>query len=506
MNLTNDPWIPVVYQDNRHELVSLEQIFSEGENIRDLEVRPQDRIALMRLFLCIAQGSVENWPEDMEEHQNININQYREIAVRYLHKRRQLFNLFDLEKPFLQISNLENYSKEDKFTSLSKLDLCLATGNNPTVFDNLALDPNRCFSPGTIALNLLTFQCMSPPGLSSQVHWKGEVTPKSTPGSPLLKACHVYIQRENILKTIYANCIPKSDMAQLGNRDKFKWGVPIWDRFPTSIHDTESWDNAQNTYIGRLVFLSALIKIDYPNNRMIWGKPFSKSHLKINSEFVEPSIPYVPKNKEDGSLLPLLIDLTKGSWRDLPAILQCQSVSKSARTIRIELDKKIGKFCLWTGGLKNGDLGKSAKIEGSIESYLYLPEEIFNPNGRNIYREGVEQAETICNRLKGSVEKFLTRLYSNKEDTLPKKFKSEIKKRIQNIAFIFYEKAQARLDLLFDLVKNSDKEVLQNTPWSCYLRKLQEDLFFTFCNPKSPREHHAYESARKTLYIKETNE
>lgn len=499
MNLANDPWIPIVYQDGIHKLVSLKQVFSEGENICDIEVRPQDRISLMRLFLCIAQAAVKNWPESIKEHHAINIHEYREKAILYLDERTHLFNLFDPERPFLQVSDLESFSNKDKFTPLSKLDLCLATGNNPTVFDNLALNPNRHFSLPGIALNLLTFQGMSPPGLSSQVKWKGEITPKSTQASPLLKAWHVYVRRENILKTIYSNCIPKREMSKCRDGKKFKWGVPVWDKFPTSMKDIDAWDNAENTYLGRLVFVSSLIKIDVKNNRMIWGKPFAKEgYLTINDSFLDPSIPYISKNNEE--YRPLRIELTKGCWRELPSILQCESLLESTRTVLIELDKEIGNFCLWTGGLKNGDSGKSAKIEGSIESHFYLPEEIFNINGRNKYSEGVQEADKICGFLKRAIRKYLTIIYSNKEEGLPKKLLSEIEKRTQNIVLLFYEKAQVRLDLLFDLVKSFDTQTSKNTPWSNHLNEIHRNLFFTTCNPKSSREHKAYQSGYKLLY------
>lgn len=493
MNLTNDPWIPVIYRDGTHSLVSLRQIFSEGENISDIEVRPQDRISLMRLFLCIAQGAAKDWPETMEAYQKINIDEYRQKAIQYLEERTHLFNLFDPKKPFLQISDLENFSNKEIFTPLSKLDLCLATGNNPTVFDNLALDPDRHFSPATIALNLLTFQCMSPPGLSSQVKWKGQGTPKSTQGSPLLKVWHVYTQRENILKTIYSNGIPKKDMEVYRDKKKFKWGVPVWDRFPTSSEDTEAWDNAKDTYLGRLVFLSALIKIDEKKNRMIWGKPFTqKGHLTITSDFPDPSIP----RRRDKR--PLLIDLTKGSWRDLPSILEWESLL--TRTVVIEMDKKIGKFCLWAGGLKNGDIGKSAKVEGSIESYFYLPHEIFNVDGPNIYSQGVDMADKICGHLRRAVKKYLITIYSNPKEGSSKKSEAEVEKRAQNTAFLFYEQAQARLDLLFNHVETFNEENSKNPLWIEYLKKIHKNLFFTTCRIMFSRAGKAYARAFELLY------
>jgi CRISPR system Cascade subunit CasA len=57
MNLTTDLWIPVVWNDGKPGTVSLREAFERGHEIQDLAVRPHGRIALMRLLICIAQGS-----------------------------------------------------------------------------------------------------------------------------------------------------------------------------------------------------------------------------------------------------------------------------------------------------------------------------------------------------------------------------------------------------------------------------------------------------------------
>ena len=48
MNLTTGKWIPVVWADGKSDKVSLLDVFQRGEEIRDLAVRPHERIALMR--------------------------------------------------------------------------------------------------------------------------------------------------------------------------------------------------------------------------------------------------------------------------------------------------------------------------------------------------------------------------------------------------------------------------------------------------------------------------
>lgn len=65
MNLVKDPWIPVVMQDGTPELVSLRDVFAKGEEIADLAANPCQRIALMRLLICIAQAALDG-PKDEE--------------------------------------------------------------------------------------------------------------------------------------------------------------------------------------------------------------------------------------------------------------------------------------------------------------------------------------------------------------------------------------------------------------------------------------------------------
>src|SRR5437667_4242497 len=59
MNLTIDPWIPIVWLNGRSGIVSLSDAYARGEEIRDLAVRPHERIAVMRLLICIAQVALD---------------------------------------------------------------------------------------------------------------------------------------------------------------------------------------------------------------------------------------------------------------------------------------------------------------------------------------------------------------------------------------------------------------------------------------------------------------
>ncbi len=65
MNLTRDPWIPAVRNDGTRDLFSLDDLFAQAHTLRDLAVKPHERIALMRLLLCITQAALDG-PADEE--------------------------------------------------------------------------------------------------------------------------------------------------------------------------------------------------------------------------------------------------------------------------------------------------------------------------------------------------------------------------------------------------------------------------------------------------------
>ncbi len=56
MNLIDDAWIPCVRLDGELCLASLRDCFTD-EGIADVAVRPHERVALMRLLLCLAYAA-----------------------------------------------------------------------------------------------------------------------------------------------------------------------------------------------------------------------------------------------------------------------------------------------------------------------------------------------------------------------------------------------------------------------------------------------------------------
>ncbi|MBM4431644.1 MAG: type I-E CRISPR-associated protein Cse1/CasA, partial [Chloroflexi bacterium] len=63
MNLVADKWIPVVTPDGDPARVGMAELYERAHEIRDLACTPPQRIALMRLLICITQAALDG-PED----------------------------------------------------------------------------------------------------------------------------------------------------------------------------------------------------------------------------------------------------------------------------------------------------------------------------------------------------------------------------------------------------------------------------------------------------------
>jgi CRISPR system Cascade subunit CasA len=162
MNLTTDPWIPVLRADGSRQSVSLEQVFDQANRIRDLAVRPHERIALMRLLLSVAHTGLDG----PRNHSDWLACQKRigPAALKLLRAHRKNFELFGNGPRFGQLySGTKHAPRLDQQnpTWASKLELTLATGHNPTIFDNGGVQ-HRSFLPAELACMLVTFLCFAP--------------------------------------------------------------------------------------------------------------------------------------------------------------------------------------------------------------------------------------------------------------------------------------------------------------------------------------------------------
>ena len=190
MNVAFDDWIPVVTTAGQRQLASLCEVLTDGGQFADLAVRPHERVALMRLFLCVAHAALDG-PKDYDEWLEVP-SRLPAAAQQYLEKWKDAFELFHPEKPWLQVAGLSKSGSKQELTDdtsgwtrTSKLNFSYATGANTTLFDHQGMSEGRQTTIPDILLSMLTYQCFSTGGLISQVYWNGKQTTKSSKDAPV---------------------------------------------------------------------------------------------------------------------------------------------------------------------------------------------------------------------------------------------------------------------------------------------------------------------------------
>lgn len=277
MNVAFDPWIPVVTASGKPDLASLNAVLAEGEKFVDLAVRPHERVALMRLFICVAHAALDG-PKDYYEWCDVP-KRLSEASQKYLKDRENSFNLFDKKKPWLQVKDLIG----EKTSPVALLDFELATGNNSTLFDHGGQLSRRNVQAARLALNLLTFQNFSSGGGSPVAQWKTAKTMQvGNPDAPCLSQsmAHCLLRGKSLAETIYLNLPTYEKIGETYKSFKINkktgyeystivFGRPVWELFPESPDNgQDSVLNASRTYLGRLVPVSRWVRFIHNSDQM----------------------------------------------------------------------------------------------------------------------------------------------------------------------------------------------------------------------------------------------
>ncbi len=383
MNLTTEPWIPALRGDGRRELFSLQDLFAQAHELRDLAARPHERIALMRLLLCVTQAALDG-PTDEDEWQDC-APLIQPAVDAYLKKWQAAFELFGDGPRFLQVPNLRPGKDADEGNAATKLDLALATGNNSILFDNLA-GSERVLRAARSAINLLTFQCFAPGGRIGVVKWNGADTAGKgasnhapcTPSSMV----HTFVLGENLLGSLHQNLLTKEMATDCFGPNR--WGKPLWE-LPVENARDASVENASRTYLGRLLPLSRAIRLDEDGTSIILGNGLDYPIFPAYREATATVI----KRKDELALLPA--STQRSLWRQLGAVSVRRRAAMDAPSGPLALNHAPdrGGVTLWVGAL----VTDKAKIEDVVESVYSLPAGMFADFGRAAYEKGVAHAD-----------------------------------------------------------------------------------------------------------------
>lgn len=517
MNLVTEEWVLIVKMDGKPDFASLMQIFTEGDKFADLSVRPHERVALMRLLICIAQAALDG-PKDKDEWK-IAPDKLSDAAKKYLEQWQGSFELFDKDKPFLQIAEL----KSKELTPVSKLDLFLATGNNTTLFDHEATGvETRMIDPRKIPLMLLSFQCFSPGGGLPVTSW-GEIKTGQVGNPDALCITggmyHVFLHGHNLLQTICLNLLPKTIIKQhygAVNKENY-WGRPVWEKWPQRSDDEENIKNATQTYLGRLVPVCRWVKIEPDGSGIHCGKGFGylvmdrkvkkpkKNQPSLSVWPAEPTAS-VMLNKDKTKRFMLGAKPDKAIWRELAALLIHRNENSVGGPLVFQ-NNLPDNFDVHVCAL----MRHQAAIESMVEAVYPVSKKLLSEDGKNLYENGVMQAEWRSRSLGYAIEAYrrnIDRFWDQRIEQAGKD-RNVIKAKLHLMAMRSYwtavEKQRHLLMACIDAFGTDELEPARQV-WGKSLHKAARDAYIAACGQETPRQIRAFALGWKKLFAEKKAE
>ncbi len=477
MNLTLEPWIPALRADGHRELFSLHDLFAQAHELRDLAVKPHERIALMRLLLCITQAALDG-PADEAEWENCQ--SLIQPRVRdYLEKWKAAFELFGDGPRFLQVKPgvVAAATPVMEKEGITRLNLSMASGeSNATLFDNAASD-EREFSDAAAVLSLLTYQCYSP------LLGRGYKGRSPCADESML---HTFLLGPTLLATVRLNLLTRETCD--GSYSPHGMGRPLWEIWNAQKLSKNGEQILTMSYLGRLVPLSRAIWLDTPTS-MTLGNALVYDGFE-DAGYREASATVVSR-KTKLALLSAKAD--RAIWRELPAVcLNRRQADGVSGPLAFRNPIPPTGVCIWAGALIFPK--KNAKIEDVVESTYSLPSGMFSEFGRAAYEKGVAYAEEREGVLIQSVKAYASTL----------KVASPAYDRARQH---FWTRVEQHLSALFDLARNTDLAAdLPNCAWGKAVQAAAFDAYEQSCPRQTPRQIEAYVlGLRKLTFRPKTN-
>jgi CRISPR system Cascade subunit CasA len=498
MNVTFDPWIPVVTTTGKSELASLCAVLSEGEKFADLAVRPHERVSLMRLFLCVAHAAL-NGPRNYGEWCDVP-KRLPEAVMTYLTEWKDSFELFHNEKPWLQVAGLsKDVAGQDKagdisdWTPVSKLNFSYATGNNTTLFDHGGMSENRSIPLTETILSMLTYQCFSPGGLISQVYWNGAQSGKSSKDGPCVPASmiHAFLRGKNLIETIHLN-LPTLDDIRFGYGEGM-FGKPVWEQFPTSLKDVPNTENATATYVGRLVPITRFIRLHSAGERMLLGDGLV--YPSFTSGFPqEPTATVVIRKKGEKEERALLsCRPAKALWRELAAVVVKRKAEGVGGPLSLRAIQDGKGFDLLVAAMARD----KATIVDTAESVFHIPARLHTPEGTVTYEFEVKKSESLASRLGWAIEEYRKEMDGGWEGRMkgagPGAWK--LKEKLHSIATTHYwTTVEKNLPLLMTHIEaiGTDAAMPTREAWNKMIFATACGAYRIACGQETPRQMRAF--------------
>lgn len=376
-NLITQSWIKVIDKENKEQEVSLEELFKNIADYRQLagEMKTQD-LAIMRFLLailtavysrCDFAGNIYDGLEvDRNTFEVLDVTQnpreyeletwktlyqkghFSPVLIDYLKTYSNEFDLFDRETPFYQVTR-EEYDKlvpENKVVSKGKGTVAIKqmrrtiseSNNSKAIFSPVATEKMDRVSLGELVRWLITYQNFT--GVTDKTKINSEEKFAASKGW-LYSINPVFAQGKDLFDTLMLNLI-------LGDEDGYKDQIPVWEFDRDTYIEDRLNGTVPNNRAEIYTNWSRVLHIEWKDNQpMIFTAALPGFELSGNNiEEVEPMTTW-KFDKKTNTYRPesqYLGSLNKAMWRNFGHYIMVESQAKS--------DQKIPGIVIWLQFLK----------------------------------------------------------------------------------------------------------------------------------------------------------
>lgn len=519
MNVAFDPWIPVVTSAGERKLASLCSVLAEGEQFADLAVRPHERVSLMRLFLCVTHAALQG-PKDYDEWCEVP-KRLPGAVKEYLAVWKDSFELFHKTKPWLQVADLnflpsdkgDNSDAENGWTALNKLCFTRASGNNSTLFDHVSNGGESTeYTPGEIALNLLTFQNFFVAGGKASSRRWGNIEMKNPPnpkGGPCSgkSILFTFLRGKTLNTAVLLNLNSNEELKFVYGDSKVWMGKPIWEMPIRTPSDNEAITNATQTHVGRLVPQTRILRVNEDLKRVLLGAGFLYPKFQDENNTFQPDIFATTVLNRNGERELLSARPNNAVWRELHSLtVRRKDASNSNRGPLCLLNISETSSCDLVVNAMITNPRQAAEIVDFVESVFHVPSQLRSPEGTIAYEAEVKTAETMASRLGWAVETYRGEIDHGWEGKLKSAgpAKGPLKAKLHAIATTHYwTTVEKNLPLLMAHIEaiGSDAAMPTRDAWRKMLFIAACDAFRLACGQETPRQMRAFAKGWQKLTI-----
>lgn len=423
-NLIDEPWVPCVLKDGQTLDLGLGDVLRRAPEIVSLaEASPLRTICLYRLLLALTHRVIDGPKDDDAWRKAAERGRFPDVEIdAYLNLWRHRFNLFDDERPFMQVRGLPEAFEPDSVAVL--VEQRGPWGGGRSLFEHRA-EGAGTLSAAEAARGLLMLHAYSAGGL---VKKPGE--PASASAGPLRPAIQVLIQGRDLFETLMLNLLiynPKHDRPIACQRGP-KEDRPSWEQepLPRRLDADKEVAYAPRGWLDLLTWQSRRLELRRDASNQVTGIVRAVGRgLDLGENGLDPFT--LRRADEKRGIVGVGLSTERALWRDIQSLVE---TSKADRALRRPLhvieasDLNLGKAdygprvrTLALFGLA-GDQAKTEMVRA--EAFPIPNIALTDPDAGELIRSAMEHAREVEGALRFGIRTLARFVLRSKGEADPK--------------------------------------------------------------------------------------